>query len=365
MAVDSSAAGPVPAALPHSVGRDPLRIVEFEPRHVAEAARLHVASYRQVLGTIPVLPAELIDPEPVERLLRRAVAGGPAVAAVRGGQTVGYLTGLAVPGLRSSGVGVFVPEWAHGARAEDRAESYDALYSAVSARWAEAGHIHHCISVMAGDVALERTLAWLGFGLCVADAVLDLRTASESHAVPAAASPSPFSNPTAAGVSISRASLSDLDDLRPLAVAHAAYYATAPTFLVRDSGEDPCDEMERWIRTPGDAVWIARVGLEIASFIYIRFPHDDVCRALRTTGTISIGGAFTIQEARGMGVAGALLARIVDWARSAGFERLAVDFETANLPARRFWLRHFRPVCLTFERHLDDRLSPSMAEAAR
>jgi GNAT superfamily N-acetyltransferase len=352
MAVDSSAAGPVPAALPYSVGRDPLRIVEFEPRHVAEAAHLHVASNRQVLGAIPVLPAELLDPEPVERLLRRAVAAGPAVAAVRGDETVGYLTGLAVPGLRSSGVGVFVPEWAHGARSDDRSGTYEAMYSAVAARWAEAGNIHHCISVMAGDGALERTLAWLGFGLCVADAVLDPRTAPESHAVPAA-------------IVTSEATLSDLNELCVLAIAHAAHYATAPTFLARDSGEDPCAEMERWIRTPGESVWIARLGPEVVSFIYVRPPHDDVCRALRGAGTISIGGAFTVHAARGMGVAGALLARIVDWARSAGFDRLAVDFETANVLARRFWLRHFIPVSLTFERHIDDRLATPTAETVR
>jgi hypothetical protein len=52
-------------------------------------------------------------------------------------------------------------------------------------------------------------------------------------------------------------------------------------------------------------------------------------------------------------------------ARSAGFERLAVDFETANLPARRFWLRSFTPVCLSFERHLDDLLASSAADDRR
>jgi hypothetical protein len=29
-----------------------------------------------------------------------------------------------------------------------------------------------------------------------------------------------------------------------------------------------------------------------------------------------------------------------------GFDRLAVDFETANVLARRFWLRAFDPICL-------------------
>ncbi len=40
------------------------------------------------------------------------------------------------------------------------------------------------------------------------------------------------------------------------------------------------------------------------------------------------------------------------------------SLETANLPARRFWLRWFMPVCLSFERDLDDRLA-SKAGTAR
>jgi GNAT superfamily N-acetyltransferase len=70
-------------------------------------------------------------------------------------------------------------------------------------------------------------------------------------------------------------------------------------------------------------------------------------------------------EARGSGVGRALLSVIVAWARSAGFERMAVDFETPNLLARRFWLRSFTPVCLSFERHLDDRLADPAPESDR
>ncbi len=56
------------------------------------------------------------------------------------------------------------------------------------------------------------------------------------------------------------------------------------------------------------------------------------------------------------GIGTALLSGVVDWARAGGFERVPVDFETANLLARRFWSSSFTAVCLSFERHLDDRL---------
>jgi GNAT superfamily N-acetyltransferase len=56
-------------------------------------------------------------------------------------------------------------------------------------------------------------------------------------------------------------------------------------------------------------------------------------------------------------VATALLDRALTWAREAGYVRCAVDFEAMNVVAARFWLRHFRPVCHTLARHLDERIT--------
>jgi GNAT superfamily N-acetyltransferase len=341
MAIDTSAAGIVSAALPYSSPLGSLQIVELEQGHVAEAARLHVATYRHALEANALLPRELLNPAPVESLLRRAIAAGPAVAAVRYGELAGYMAGFAVPRLRGVGVGTHLPEWAHGAREDGRAETYEALYAAISARWAETGHLSHFVSVLAGDPELEESLIWLGFGLCVAEAIRDLR-------------PVPARLPV--GVTVRQAAITDLEALGPLADAHEAYYPAAPTFLFR-GGDDARAKMEVWLRTPAESVWVAESEGRLVSFIYMRPPHGDVCRALREPGTIAIGGAFTVPEARGRGAASALLAAIVEWARRAGFERIAVDFETANPLARRFWLRHFSPICLTFERHLDDRLA--------
>jgi hypothetical protein len=54
----------------------------------------------------------------------------------------------------------------------------------------------------------------------------------------------------------------------------------------------------------------------------------------------------------GSGVATALLNRALEWARAEGYTRCAVDFEAANVPARRFWLRYFQPAALSFYRHI-------------
>ncbi|HEY1168995.1 MAG TPA: GNAT family N-acetyltransferase [Candidatus Limnocylindrales bacterium] len=349
MSVDIGAADGGPALARPGRG-DAVQIVDLDPSHLAEAARLYAAEFRRLRGAVPALPPGFLDPEMAEPLLRRAISAGPAVAAIRDGQLAGYMAGFPVPRLRGSGTGVHVPEWAHGATGGDRSEVYESLYTAISARWAEAGWLCHCLSIFPGDPELGRALAWFGFGLFPVDAVRGLNPLG-------AAAPD--------GVKIDRATPDDVDHLLPLAMGHDAYYCLAPTFLIRDDNEDPREELARWIETPGESVWFSRLGSRALSFIYLRPPHDDVCQAVRHPGTISIGGAFTVPDARRTGVGTTLLSRVIEWASSAGFERLSVDFETANVLARRFWLRAFDPICLSFERHLDDRLARPRPESDR
>jgi hypothetical protein len=43
----------------------------------------------------------------------------------------------------------------------------------------------------------------------------------------------------------------------------------------------------------------------------------------------------------------------MDWAREQDLERVHVDFETANRPAKRFWLQHFRPCLASVRRKVN------------
>ena len=60
---------------------------------------------------------------------------------------------------------------------------------------------------------------------------------------------------------------------------------------------------------------------------------------------------------RGTGIGTALLRHGFEWARSSGYTHCSVDFESANLPGSRFWLRHFEPVCHSLMRRVDPRLA--------
>ena len=82
-------------------------------------------------------------------------------------------------------------------------------------------------------------------------------------------------------------------------------------------------------------------------------PHSrDASTIIRDEGTASITGAFTRADRRGQGVAAALLNAALAWAAGEGYVRCAVDFESANLLASRFWPRHFEVVGITLGRRL-------------
>jgi GNAT superfamily N-acetyltransferase len=342
-------------ALPRSTG---MAIVELDKSHLPDAARLFADGYGRLRRAVPALPASYLDGSATVAPLTRLLAAGssgrviPAVAAIRDGRLAGYMASMAAPGLRGSGTAAYVPEWAHAVAGPDRAATFAALYGALSVRWVERGWLVHCCSILAGDRELRDELAWLGFGLFVVDALRGI-----DGPMPAA----PVAVP--AGATIGQATAGDLDELLELDLASEAYYAGAPIFLHRDVDDDPRGALAIRLTSPGQSVWIARSGpaSRIASFIYLRPPAEDVCRLVRDRGTISICGAFTTPEARGGGLAQALVAAVVAWARESGYERVGVDFESANRLARRFWLRSFEPVCLSFDRHLDDRFGKATA----
>jgi GNAT superfamily N-acetyltransferase len=108
----------------------------------------------------------------------------------------------------------------------------------------------------------------------------------------------------------------------------------------------------RRIADPEGAVFVATVDDRPVAFLRIGPSADDVATIVRDRGTASITNAFTEPGLRGGGIASALLAEAVDWAREAGYVRCAVDHEAANGAASRFWARHATPVAISLARRL-------------
>jgi GNAT superfamily N-acetyltransferase len=130
-----------------------------------------------------------------------------------------------------------------------------------------------------------------------------------------------------------------------LQAALEEHLAAAPIFWEHELGDTAA-----WLRDPVNALWLAEDSRGILGCLGIG-PGAN-CTLVEEDGTAAIVSAFTWAQARGQGVATALLNRALAWARTEGYERCAVDWEPMNYLASRFWTRWFTPVCFSLLRHV-------------
>ena len=162
----------------------------------------------------------------------------------------------------------------------------------------------------------------------------------------------------ATNLEIRRAGVQDIEAFGRLESGLADHLGATPTYLVghEPSSRRVCLDL---LSDAGYAVWLAFQNGEAIAYLLQGPASSNACTIIREAGTSSITGAYTDPAARGTGVATVLLNRALAWARGQGYARCAVDFETMNPQARRFWLRHFTPITFALERHIDARAVPT------
>jgi GNAT superfamily N-acetyltransferase len=84
----------------------------------------------------------------------------------------------------------------------------------------------------------------------------------------------------------------------------------------------------------------------------MRFEGQSHCASgvVQSDSTIAITAAYTRPRFRGLGAAPALLAEAFRHYSEKGFTRCAVDFESFNPEAARFWMKYFDPVSYSLMR---------------
>ncbi len=313
-------------------------IVPFQAKHLNEAAALVTARYRDLRRELPLAPPRYADLDVIGPLLKSITETAPAVVALRHGKLVGFLAAWMIPSWRGHPL-AYSPEWANAAELTDARHIYQALYTRLAAFWVSQRYFVHNLTIFANDRAGIEGWQWLGFGYFVIDGLRPLSPA-----------------PNAPEIDVRRAGIADLAVVADLDDQLWAHLTASPIFLSGDNRQDHTAELEAELNDAQKAFFVAWRNEKPVAFLRLEGNNEGACTIVRDPGTASITGAYTVPAARRDGIATSLLNRGLQWAQESGYVRCSVDFEAMNVPAARFWLRHFEPVCISLHRHVNEKM---------
>jgi GNAT superfamily N-acetyltransferase len=237
----------------------------------------------------------------------------------------------------------YVPDFGHGTVRGQEYDLYRRMYAQIADWWLANGCFVHGITLYPNESAASQAWISLGFGLVVMGALREIDPASEvDWGVPP-------------GVHIRRVNAGEVDLVVPLELGLSRHLAASPAFLPLILDERRT-LVEKWLAEERHVLWLASRGGKAVA--YLRFePSEQLVLPTSAETTVAITGAFTCKDLRGSGIGTALLQMGLQWADSAGYTHCSVDFESANLPGSRFWLRHFTAVTHSVMRRVDSRLA--------
>ena len=320
-----------------------ISVEPFEERHLCAASQIFAAKYQVLRQENGLLPAPFQDATVIQAMLARTIREHPGAVAIKGQRVVGYLTGISrISTLKGAASGVYVPVWGHCVENPNDIEAvYAALYTQMSVEWVE----HQCstqlLTYFVADGDLEALLFGLGFGLLLIDGIRAI---------------SPVAVRRHDDIEIRDAGERDLTGLIEVNRQLELYLRRAPIFLNSPIGEDSLEKIRSGFLGTGKKTFIAKRDDEIISCIRGELNKGPGCDLFDVEGSLGINFAYTNRATREKGLATRLLHEVIQWGSEQGMTRCVVDFEAANLIAKGFWLKHFRQVCHSVIRRIDERI---------
>lgn len=312
-----------------------MNIVDFEPCHVTEAACIAAKQMSMERAAVD------LPEHPVPDLHNLVHSMG--VAALEDNRLVGYLcaygpfTGMfgtmGTP-FAERFVGVFSPVEAHGVATDAPARTWQRMYQAAAAKWAQAGALYHAIALYEHDACAKTALFRYGFGQRCADAV---RTTSSIHA------------PELAGIVCRELPQGNADEVRELRWKLDEHLCQSPCFMLRTE-----EGRRAWldqVKHRDSRLFTASADGQTIAFIEVCAEGENFLTA--NPGMANICGAYCLEQYRGRGVSQLLLNHVLTILRSEGVGFLGVDYETMNPTAAGFWEKYFQPYTASLVRRLD------------
>jgi GNAT superfamily N-acetyltransferase len=322
-----------------------MSIEPFAHKHIEDSAKLFISSYKNQRENVGCLPSNYEKLETIARLLEGILETHPGVVAISEGKLVGYLTGFAkIPYFKGISVGVYVPEWAHSVEnGPGKEKVFQSMYDTISRNWVYDGCFTHAVTFFAFDTTLRDVLYWSGFGLFVVDA---MRAINQGDVV--------NNNELGSEIAIRNANDDDLEELIRLNNELVTYLSRSPTFLFAERKAEP-ETAKAFLDQNAISVVAERDGRVLAC-IRGTEQKENACTIVQDASVMGIDFAYTDPSVRGTGIGRRILQVILKWGKSKHKTGCAVDFESANVLGRAFWLKHFRAVCFSAIRHVDPRV---------
>ena len=281
---------------------------------------------------MPLLPPRWEQPRSFIDALEELVANQGGLAALSGEQVVGFLDGYRFE--RAGLSHLHIPEWGNVCSGPAARAVRELLYTEVAARLVAEGVRSHFVSVLPSDRTAIETLHWLGFGIDTVDAMRSLESV-----------------PGGTRYTVVQAEPADAEGILVLEMGLREHLAASPQFFPVPV-PPTVDEIRTTISDERTPTLLVRDGGGPVAYLRIGPASEDASTIIRDEATASISRAFTRPDRRRSGIATTLLNSALEWARRSGYVRCAVDFESANLLASRFWLRYFKIVGLTLRRRI-------------
>jgi len=320
-----------------------ITIEPFAQKHIEDAANLFIDNYKNQKEKLGCLPSKYEKIETITRLLERILETHPGVVAISDSKLAGYLTGFTtIPNFKGISMGVYVPEWAHSAENEP-GKVFQPLYNTISRHWVSDGCFTHAVTFFASDTTLRDLLYWSGFGLLVVDAI---RTINQDDLI--------NDVELSSEIVIRNANEDDLGELTRLDNELVSYLSRSPTFLFTEKSEKT--ETANAFLGENSISIVAERDHRVLACIRGRSQKEDACAIVQDASVMGIDFAYTDPSVRGTGIGRRILREILEWGESKQKTGCAVDFESANILGRAFWLRHFESICFSAIRYVDPRV---------
>jgi GNAT superfamily N-acetyltransferase len=273
------------------------------------------------------------------------------VVARRGERLIGYLIGTVVLTAPATFDSLMVPprsariSYVGHAAGDSDAEIYRRMYAVLAPGWNAGGCFAHTVDVPASD--RTALFAWrsLGFG-------------QESVRAARAVTPLP-GEPSSGALRFRRAGPGDIETVTRLSAALARYHAGPPNFLpyLAEAVPDIRDSHAELLASEENVYWLAERDGRAVAMLLLQIPPERAA-IVTPPASVYISEAFVTPEARRDGVGTALLRRTFSWAMDKGYRSVAVNWDSANVGAQRFWRGHgFRPLLYRLQRRVDERIA--------